>query len=170
MPKTPKKGPRLVAGLFLCALAAPATAACDPAKPVEKPTDQYEIQGNRVYDKKSRLTWQRCSVGQTLNANGGGGQICDGPVTAFSMAEAALYAEEGWRIPTQNELATLVSPSCFDPAINEEVFPNMDPDVLGYWSRTFDKQKRVWYINFVDGSFRTYSGTTLRHALRLVKD
>jgi hypothetical protein len=163
-----KKGPRFVAGLFLCiaGFAMPAAAECDPAKKLEKPTDQYEIQGNRVYDTKSRLTWQRCSVGQTW----GGAQICDGPVTAFSMAEAALHSEEGWRIPTQNELATLVSPTCFDPAINEEVFPNMDADLLAYWSRTFDAKKRIWYINFVDGSFRTYSGTTLRHALRLVKD
>jgi hypothetical protein len=166
-----KKDPRRCAGLFLCAVglsfaSSAVQAACDPEKKLVKPTEQYEIKGNRVYDTKTRLTWQRCSVGQTWS----GEQLCDGPVAVFTMAEAALYAEDGWRIPTQNELATLVSPTCADPAINAEVFPNMDPDALGYWSRSFDAKKRVWYINFVDGSFRTYSGTTLRFALRLVQD
>jgi hypothetical protein len=33
-----------------------------------KARTRYDIKGGEVFDKKSNLTWQRCSVGQTWKA------------------------------------------------------------------------------------------------------
>jgi hypothetical protein len=143
----------------------PAEAACDASQTNQTPISRYVINGGIVYDKKSDLTWQRCSVGQRW-VDGVG---CEGVIRNMAWTEAMEQAEGDWRVPTTDELLTLVSPSCKKPAVNEEAFPNMDLSKLWYWTGTPEGSSYAWFVVFDDASssssFRTYE-----MAVRLVKD
>ncbi len=160
-----KLAPMLTLFSVLAAAPSPALAACEPKKPPDPPTARFEIHGSTVYDTKTRLTWRRCSLGQTWEYESG----CAGEVKGFTWNEAGAAGEGGWRIPTQKELASLVAKTCSQPAINEEVFPGIDLGLSGYWTSTPDGPTRLWYINFSDGSLRTYGGSLFRNAVRLVR-
>lgn len=155
---------RVTAFILAMGLAIPASAACDPKKPVEPATARFEIHGSTAYDTKTRLTWQRCSLGQAFEDD-----ACTGEVTGFTWNETKAIAEDGWRLPTQPELLGLVAKTCREPAINEEVFPGIDLEITGYWTSTPDGPTRLWYVNFTDGSERTYGGSLFRNAVRLVR-
>src|SRR3954467_14277733 len=101
--------------LIFCALAGQASAACDAKKRGAIKLDRYEIKRATVYDKQRRLTWQRCSVGQTWD-----GKTCLGAVENLTWDDAwdaAAHAGTGWRVPTKDELLTLISQACHDPAV-----------------------------------------------------
>ena len=166
----------VVAGIVagLCAAVGPVWACDSP------PTSRYVIQNpliGEVYDKKTRLTWERCSLGQRWE-NGVG---CVGFVTVMPFDRAQMERYGGWRMPTRDELLSLVSPNCKSPAINDEVFPDVDMHKLVYWTSDEDngcgadqngKPVCAWYVNFFDGSSNYYYGNyrTYTHALRLVRD
>ncbi len=126
---------------------ASAFAACDTSKPNQKPTSGYVLKGATAFDKATNLTWQRCSVGQTWDGKG-----CAGAVKGVPWLDGQALAENGWRIPTIDELKTLVSPTCAKPAINEDVFPGIDKDSYYYWSMTEPRENSVSYLDFATGS------------------
>jgi len=99
-----------------------------------------------VYDHQTNLTWQRCSVGQRWKEQLG----CVGVIRQMTWQEAMSQATGGWRVPSINELTSLISPTCSNPAINEEVFPDMELDKLWYWTST-DTGSSVWYVAFGTG-------------------
>jgi hypothetical protein len=53
-----------------------ASAECDPSAQSEPIASRFEIHGETVYDKKTDLTWMRCSYGQEWSDHGG----CSGSV------------------------------------------------------------------------------------------
>jgi len=56
-----------------------------------------------VTDIHTKLTWQRCSVGQIWT-----GETCAGDFIGFTWDQAMQLAKDGWRLPTVDELDTLV--------------------------------------------------------------
>jgi hypothetical protein len=46
-------------------------AECDPAKPVEPIASRFEMRGDTVYDRRTGLTWMRCSYGQAWTESRG---------------------------------------------------------------------------------------------------
>ncbi|MBZ9611987.1 DUF1566 domain-containing protein [Rheinheimera maricola] len=105
-----------------------------------------------VTDAATKLIWQRCSVGQRWT-----GKTCTGEAAKFKWNDAMQQAKDGWRLPTIDELDTLVfcssgqrKPSSrpggkyvsetngycegnyVEPTINQTAFPNAAPE--GYWS------------------------------------
>lgn len=123
-------------------------------------------------DTVTGLTWMRCSVGQTW-----GGQGCSGEASQLSWHQA-LRASEGfalaghadWRLPTRDELYTLVYCSSGrrfardpegaggaceggfrQPAILETVFPATP--VSKYWSATESAgyNYKAWGVAFGNG-------------------
>ncbi len=144
------------------ALAAPAWSACDPQRnPI--PTTRYEMNGGEVLDKESGLTWQRCSVGQTWRD----GQGCSGTVQELNWRDAGRQSGGGWRLPTREELETLVSKAC-SPSINPDAFPNVDPVRLWYWSSSQTDRDLAWLVQFGGGA--TFNGyQTSQNAVRLVR-
>ncbi len=150
--------------LLLAALTSALTwGACDPHQPTSTPTSRYLIHDGEVYDPLSHLTWQRCSVGQHWTAALG----CVGVIKQMSWAEAMKQAGGGWRLPSVDELKTLIASNCSNPAINEEVFPDMELYKLWYWSST-DTGSSVWYVAFGGGSVHNADRTDL-NAVRLVR-
>ena len=69
---------------------------------------------------------------------------------------------EGWRLPTIQELFTLVDHSRSDPAIDTDVFPDTASD--WYWSSTpaVWSKNAVWVVDFDGGGVhlphRSYGG------------
>ncbi|NVC62384.1 DUF1566 domain-containing protein [Vibrio sp. 05-20-BW147] len=119
------------------------------------------------------LIWQRCSLGQSWD-----GADCTGEATVFSWPEALAAAAQhslagfsDWRLPNKNELASIVEYRCWEPAINNQQFPNTPSD--WYWSSSpvVDDSYVVWNVRFWAGSVfeGCFSCTGLVH-VRLVRD
>lgn len=154
----------IAAGCVLATLATGAAwAACDPDR-IAVPTSRYDINGTEVLDKQTGLTWQRCSLGQAWQD----GEGCTGQVQEFTWAEARKQAGGAWRLPTRDELSSLVSMAC-TPSINPDAFPNLDPLRLWYWSGTQTDKDLAWMVQFGGGA--TFNGyQTAKNAVRLVRD
>jgi hypothetical protein len=99
---------------------------------------------------------------------------CNGSACNTLAFVAALNAKvhcgsQRWRMPTVNELMTLVVARNLDLVMDRAYFPNANNDQ--YWSsQTYvPVRTRAWYLYFSDGS----TGSTLKEApnyLRLVAD
>jgi hypothetical protein len=150
--------------LALAFLGGPVWAACSPS-PDRKQTDQYVITGGTVYDKKSDLTWARCSVGQHWQEGAG----CVGTIEMLTWAQALKQGAEGWRVPTVKELETLIARTCSKPALDENVFQGIASDKLAYWSGTeVGSYGGAWAVSFVVGT-TGYDAQANRLPVRLVR-
>lgn len=160
-------------------------------RPFEKPGRIGEFMNNAdgtVTDTRTNLTWQRCSVGQRWT-----GSSCDGEATEFTWAEAMRLGSSGWRLPTVDELATLVvcssgsrlpsarpggrlvaetAGSCQGnytrPTIDLRVFPNTP--VTSFWSSSpyAGNSHRAWLVYFYDGG-ANYLNMNGNRRVRLVR-
>ena len=120
----------------------------DPGR-IEGRYDVVGADGGIVRDVVTGLEWQRCAVGQTWNPSTG---RCDGWGSLIAWDDAVREtAPGGFRLPTDDELRTLVycssgSPALFNetgsrclgaytwPTIVVEAFPDTPAD--GFWSGT----------------------------------
>jgi len=144
----------------------PALATCGASQSSRTPTLRYVISGATAYDTKTHLTWQRCSQGQTWSVSG-----CTGAVRQMSWDETHSWSEN-WRLPTKDELLTLVASECKNPAINEVVFPGMDLKQPWYWTSTDSNASWAWAVDLGDGGTSAYAGHLHAYTLsvRLVRD
>ncbi|MBN1839360.1 MAG: DUF1566 domain-containing protein [Campylobacterales bacterium] len=95
------------------------------------------VQNNaEVYDKKTGLIWSRCTHGMSWK-NGVG---CVGEIELLTLKEARKIEQTNkkWRLPSIDELASLVDVACKDYPIDSTIFPDIDSDEgeSMYWSRT----------------------------------
>lgn len=105
---------------------------------------RYAINGDQVYDRESKLTWQRCVIGQVMDD----GILCRGSATGMTSEQVRTLNVPGWRVPTVAELLTLrvvAPPSRWQ--VDNMVFPGheaftrsaeMAPGSDGYVVRFFD--------------------------------
>ncbi len=122
------------------------------------PSSQFRDNGDgSVTDKKSGLTWMKCSIGMTWN-----GKTCSGEPERENWKKAKAEAKTAnekrfagsrkWRLPTRKELETIIEHKCFAPSINSEIFPRTA--TTGYWSATeeSDHDKHAWVVLFRHGA------------------
>ncbi len=138
--------------LLLLTFAANAFAALDT------PTEDFiDNNDGTVLHKKTGLSWQRCSVGQTWT-----GSSCSGTASTMNWNDAmASYGNKTdcnqWRLPKIDELKSIVEHSVTEPAINSIIFPNT-PVYLSsnvrFWSSTINASNAnwVWMIDSPYGS------------------
>jgi hypothetical protein len=129
---------------------------------------RFEIRGNgdRVYDSQTKLIWARCSVGLTWKD----GQ-CTGTTARFSFAEAQKQAGNGWRVPTKDELFSLVDPNRKGfPTIDTTAFPDMDELFPWYWTSTANGESIAWYVDFKDGYTSGFISMSSPFSVRLVRN
>jgi hypothetical protein len=126
---------------------------------------RYVIRGGEVYDSRTKLTWARCSVGQEWKD-----QHCVGTVKTFSFASAQTQASGGWRVPTKDELLTLIDPDRKEfPVVDVAAFPDMDAGHPWYWSSTPNGSSIAWYVDFTDGYTSGFIDGANAMAIRLVR-
>lgn len=149
----------IVASIIAAMVTVPvAYAACDATD-----TGRFVVNGAEVYDTKTNLTWQRCSVGQTWQQD-----KCTGSVQALSWDQAKKQARGKWRLPTRDELVGLTEMPCGMSAETKKIFPDMDYLVPMYWSETAPDAGLAWLVGFNNGS--TFNGyRTAPNGVRLVR-
>tara|TARA_R110001583_G_scaffold1028_1_gene8879 strand:- start:83 stop:604 length:522 start_codon:yes stop_codon:yes gene_type:complete len=127
-----------------------------------------------VSDAKTGLMWTVCTAGQVYSSDG-----CSGSSETYQWGDglqyvAALNAAGGfagradWRMPSINELSSIVDRRCFAPSITLSVFP--DTPSSAYWSSTPSLTDNLGVsIDFSTGSDLVPEVVTDRH-VRLVRD
>jgi len=99
-----------------------------------KVNPRYVINSAEVYDKKTDLTWQRCSFGQHWKDGLG----CVGIIKTLNWDDAQRQASAQWRVPTVDELSSLIDHEKTKGeqilAIDEVAFPDMDVRHQFYWT------------------------------------
>ncbi len=134
---------------------------------------RFMLNKGEAFDKSTKLTWRRCSEGTTWKDGAG----CIGSPQLMTFDKAKQFANQvgkGWRLPTIQELYSIVEQECSDPAINSVIFPDDIRDSgegAPYWSitRYEDVPTLIYYINFMNGSVDAHSGG-FEMAVRLVRN
>lgn len=165
----------LLSTLTLCMQSASAQV-CNANMIKNAPDSRYtnNIDGT-IYDTKTKLTWMRCSIGQTWKS---ADDSCSGAIskmtwegalqTANPQNSRALLGKSDWRLPNIKELKSLVEFSCYASAINETLFPSIM--VSDYWSSSvaIDDRNEAWRVGFYkgDGASRDRNSN---YSVRLVR-
>jgi len=99
---------------------------------------RYEVGADTVRDTTTGLTWRRYVPGQAYDWE-----------EAKSHCGGLSLAGGGWRLPTNDELESLVDKSAGVPTINHEAFPGTPAWV--FWSSTPNGSSDTWGVGFGDG-------------------
>lgn len=140
--------------------ASTALVAAEANQPTEA---RLVIQNDTVYDRKTDLTWQRCTYGQ----NWQDAQGCVGTPQKLGFDEAKQLQANGWRMPTLDELNTIVVHGV-SPSIDGIAFPNTPPTY--FWATDNRDLNSSWYVFFENGRVNHYfPPRTNKDLLRLVR-
>jgi hypothetical protein len=111
------------------------------------PSGHYTTQNvsgvNAVVDTKTGLVWQQAVAGAT--ADGGAG--------FYTWAQAQAYCTSlgGSRLPSVEELLTIVDETTSNPTIDTGAFPNTPAEPFWTLSPFAGTPPGVWYVNFMNG-------------------
>jgi len=133
---------RVTISLITVMFASPAIAiqVCKASITPSAPDNRYEVHTDgTVSDLRTGLMWQQCPVGQSgADCATGTAQVFSWDLAlqylAASNAAGGMANHSDWRLPNIKELQSLIEVSCYDPAINLNIFPN-EPG-LYHWSST----------------------------------
>ncbi len=136
---------------------------CNPNITLVSPTDRFTINGDgTATDDQTGLMWMRCSLGLVWDSENA---TCTGTATthdwkaALSAAESYTFASNSdWRLPNVRELTSITDIACYNPAINEEIFPETgSSDYNNYWSSSPDATAAfvAWAVDFASGDGKT---------------
>lgn len=103
-----------------------------------------------VTDHGTGLVWQKCSRGQNA-------VDCAGMPTTANWQAALQYCRNlsldsrNWRLPSVNELKSIVDYSKYDPSIHTGYFPNTRASF--YWSSSniVGGADNAWFVHFASG-------------------
>ncbi|MDW7710810.1 MAG: DUF1566 domain-containing protein [Deferrisomatales bacterium] len=144
---------------------------CKDTIPASTPDANFAVHGDgTVTHKTTGLTWMRCSLGQAWD-----GRACSGPPRELTWGEAlrAAAAQEfaghsDWRLPSKNELESLVEERCHSPTVNAAVFPDTPPVYFWTSSPYAGFAQAAWSVDFGFGAVNASVKTGTLHA-RLVR-
>lgn len=147
----------LASAVGLAPLAAAADQVCDGGKAATAPMSRFKDGGSgTVIDSQNKRVWLRCSLGMSWS-----GGSCEGQSLSYSWSGAAdavaelnakrVGGHDDWRLPTVDELNSIVEKQCFGPAISLEAFP-FSPE-SGFWSASAaaGNNPRAWIVHFLHG-------------------
>ncbi|WP_405630990.1 DUF1566 domain-containing protein [Pseudoalteromonas sp. Ld20] len=140
------------------------------AIPYSTPSSDFTLHDNgTVTHNTTGLMWMRCSIGQTLED-----ESCTGDASGFTWQQAltqndtAYAGYSDWQLPNKNELASIVEQHCYEPSINEVIFP--DTPANHFWSSSpyAYTGSGAWGTDFYYGSVFYYVKFNYYH-VRLVR-
>lgn len=120
---------------------ASAAQTCVSAIPETTPVADFLDHGDgTITHRKTNLMWKVCAEGQTWNSGN-----CTGSATGYDWQEALQIPQTvnvsnggfggdfggefakftNWRLPNIKELNSIVELKCFDPAVNNTIFPSI---------------------------------------------
>ncbi len=115
-----------------------------------------------VIDLSRNIEWLRCSIGQQWNGETciGEAMLLDHPTINQAIKIADAQLGPSWRLPTLEELYSLVCKKCKsgekfntvdNVAIASKIFPNTDP--RAYWTGEKNSMTKgsYWTVNFYTG-------------------
>lgn len=126
--------------------------------PVNVPRVQYVVSADTATSKDTHLTWQRRAASEHMTWD----------EARSHCSRLSLGRVTGWRLPTKDELRTIVDNRAGPPAIDRVVFPNTPGE--WFWSSSpYDNADGVaWAVSFIDGetSFGAVGGRFLVRCVR----
>ena len=132
----------------------------------------YIPRGYFVIDLKNKVEWMTCPVGMVWKGNS-----CIGEAKKYELKfipeiiKLANNQLEGiWRLPSREELESLICLKCEKVKINLKVFPKTPPEPFWTKDKNFWQPKFNWIVNFLNGNtFGRYPGYKPNY-IRLVRD
>ena len=134
----------LVAALLLCFLS---------SSEAETFANRFHLVNGMAIDRQTNLIWARCSVGQTWDKN-----TCKGKPKGFSFAAAQKLSTNIWRVPTKDELESLISNNGQVQNLDTNAFPKTAASNQLYWSSKQVDESSAWYADFTAGVVDKYYG------------
>ena len=133
---------------------------------------EYIPRGYFVIDLKNKIEWMTCPVGMVWKVN-----TCIGEAKKFELKFvpeiiklANNQLEGSWRLPTRNELESLICLKCDKVKINLKIFPKTPPEPFWTNDKNYWQPKFNWIVNFLNGNtFGRYPGYKPNY-IRLVRD
>ena len=160
--KTTTRNVRLVRG------DQPVTTACDNSN-----GRFVDLLDGKISDSRTGLMWKKCPEGKTGDAcTGSALQFSSAKSVADQLAQANTTGDKGysdWRVPTRNELASLVNHACNNPSILGGIFPSNE--AKPYITSSLNANNpgtQIWYVDFSEGHVGT-NFLTGGYFLRLVR-
>lgn len=146
-------------------------AECDRSKQPAPGAPRFVASGGEVRDTTTRLVWNRCAAGMKW-----AGTTCTGTPMVVTLAEARSHAKKlggGWRVPSIEELNSIVDRSCKNPAIDPDLFPGvaeMHEGKAKFWSSSPVREfpPLFYNIDFMDG-LTDANSRKMGMAVRLVR-
>ena len=147
-------------------------AACNVNVSASAPNSRYTINADgTITDDDTKLIWMRCSIGQTWSGSGCSGSPSNHTwQSALNTAYDYEFANSSdWRLPDIKELSSLIEQQCYNPSINENIFP--DTPAEQYWtSSPYASSARYgWNVSFYLG-YNHHNFKTDEFFVRLVRD
>lgn len=143
---------------------------CQNHLPASTPVQRFNDQGNgTLIDTYTGLMWKKCLEGQT-------GERCVGQALRIEWSGTAKIVQSvnhdkfaghtDWRLPTLDELNSIVEKRCVGPAANLELFPGLS--AIGLWSSN-QSDSLAWSIDFEKGrAYENFKGAGMY--IRLVRN
>ena len=147
-------------------------AECNLNVNVSTPNSRFTIANDgTVKDEDTKLIWMRCSLGQNWDGSG-----CTGEISSHNWQSALNAARDtdfagvtDWRLPNIKELSSIIEQQCYNPSINESLFPGTPAEQ--YWTSSpyASSAKYGWNVSFYLG-YNHHNFKTSEFYVRLVRN
>ncbi len=137
--------------------------------PTTPPSD-FTLHGNgTVTHNKTGLMWQQCLVGQTWSGSGCGGTAATHTWDNAIALTSSFAAYSDWRLPSIDELASIVENTVAAPSINTSIFPSTP--ITKQWSSTHSPWANFakWSVDFNTGMSRGDQDKNNAYSIRMVR-
>jgi hypothetical protein len=132
---------------------------------------EIPIETETVTDSATKLTWQKCPPGQSgTKCEAGGSTKYSSWQDALEYCDRLTFANyDDWRLPSIQELATIVDYTKYAPAINTETFPSTAVESVWSSSESVFDNTYAWYVGFETGDISWQIKTTGSTSARCVR-
>ena len=128
--------------------------------------------GYFVIDLKNKIEWMTCPVGMVWYKS-----TCTGVAKKYELRFvpeiidiANNQLEGSWRLPSRNELESLICTKCEKIKIDLKIFPKTPPEPFWTKDKNFWQPRFNWIVNFLNGNtFGRYPDYKPNY-IRLVRD